>query len=180
MGFWIFPYYVESGSSWTILTWRCGLDFTILQGTKVLKDHEIRRSFNVTTQGNPPRHTSPRISKYTGDLVSPKWVDIEPGRVFIFPWHLMKSSQSPKDNFETLCYVKADISSASCTPHYSQTRGMGYRRNYDIILLVGLTEFKAQVCWIDSETVRAHLLYTCPFISSDFEMCESRERRRGL
>ena len=83
MGFRIFPYYVESGSSWTILTWRCGLDFTILQGTKVLKDHEIRRSFNVTAQGNPPRHTSPRISKYTGNLVSPKWVDIEPGSVYL-------------------------------------------------------------------------------------------------
>ena len=31
---------------------------------------------------------------------------------------------------------------------------MSYRRTCDIILLVGLTELKAQVGWIDSKTVR--------------------------
>ena len=31
---------------------------------------------------------------------------------------------------------------------------MSYRRVCDVILLVGLTELKAQVCWIDSKTVR--------------------------
>ena len=38
----------------------------------------------------------------------------------------------------------------------------GYKRQYDIILLVGLTELKAQVSWIDSRTVRVHIsLYVC-------------------
>ena len=32
---------------------------------------------------------------------------------------------------------------------------MSYRRKYDVILLVGLTELKAQVGWIDPKTVRA-------------------------
>ena len=57
-----------------------------------------------------------------------------------------------------LCYVNADISSAPYTSKYMTTGIMGYRRNYDIILLVGLTELKAQVSWIDSKTVRAHVI----------------------
>ena len=39
---------------------------------------------------------------------------------------------------------------------------MGYRREYDVILLVGLTELKAQLSWIDSETVRAHIVLYMP------------------
>ena len=70
----------------------------------------------------------------------------------------MKSAQSQEANFETLCYVKADISSAPYTSRYTTTGKMGYRRECDIILLVGLTELKVQVCWIDSRTVRAYFV----------------------
>ena len=38
---------------------------------------------------------------------------------------------------------------------------MSYRRKYDVILLVGLTELKAQVSWTDS-TVRAHFVLQVP------------------
>jgi len=57
-----------------------------------------------------------------------------------------------------LCYVRADISSAPFVTKPTATGQTGYKREYDIILLVGLTELKAQVCWIDSKTVRAHLV----------------------
>ena len=40
-----------------------------------------------------------------------------------------------------------------------KTGVMGYERDYTVILLVGLTELKAQVSWIDSETVRGISLY---------------------
>ena len=66
----------------------------------------------------------------------------------------MKSAQSRKDKFEKLCLVGADISSAPYTSKLGETGKMGYQRGYYIILLVGLTELKAQVSWIDSETVR--------------------------
>ena len=33
----------------------------------------------------------------------------------------------------------------------------GYKREYDIILLAGLTELKAQVCWKDT-AVRVHIV----------------------
>ena len=56
--------------------------------------------------------------------------------------------------FETLCLVEANISNAPYTTS-SATGKMGYKRDYNVILLVGLTELKAQVGWIDSTTVRA-------------------------
>ena len=60
----------------------------------------------------------------------------------------------PTDKFETLCLVEADISNAPYTTS-SATGKKGYRRDYNMIFLVGLTELKAQVSWIDSTTVRA-------------------------
>ena len=78
-----------------------------------------------------------------------------------------------------MCYVRADISSAPYISNYAATGRMGYRREYDIILLVGLTELKAQVSWIDSTTVRAYLVPHDPFASFDFHMRESRGQREG-
>ena len=67
----------------------------------------------------------------------------------------MKNAQSQEDKFKTLCDIKADVSTAPCTLSFA-TGKMGYRREYDIILLVGLTELKALVSWTDSKTVRTH------------------------
>jgi len=129
-----------------------------LQGTNIVEDREIRQRYCSVTEGVPRQHDTARITKYTGALASPEWEDSEPGRVFGLSWYLVKSAQSQKDRFETLCCVMADLSSA---PHTSMPVGRGkmaYRRDYDVILLVGLTELKAQIGWIDSETVRAHLV----------------------
>ena len=68
----------------------------------------------------------------------------------------------PKDKFETLCHIIADISSAPCVSKFAPTGKTVYSRNYDVILLVGLTELRAQVGWIDSGTVRAHLFLHVP------------------
>jgi len=70
----------------------------------------------------------------------------------------VKSAQTPKDKFETLCHVEADVSSAPYTSKLMETGKISYKREYDVILLVGLTELKAQIGWIDPETVRAHLV----------------------
>jgi len=39
---------------------------------------------------------------------------------------------------------------------------MGYCREWEVILLVGLTELKAQVSWTDSTTVRTHTVLHVP------------------
>ncbi|KAF9650931.1 hypothetical protein BDM02DRAFT_3163995 [Thelephora ganbajun] len=113
------------------------------RGTKVLEDREIRYGFSWVSKGAPRQYVSPEIVKYTGTLFAPEWVDTEQGR------------------FKTLCRVGADLSTA---PHTQKLRKKGkkgktcYMRGADVILLVGLTELKAQVSWIDSETVRAHIV----------------------
>ncbi|KAF9650929.1 hypothetical protein BDM02DRAFT_3213948 [Thelephora ganbajun] len=125
---------------------------TINSGTKVLEDREIRHKFCALSEGTPPQHAPSTIVKYTGSLVSPEWEDVEKGGVFNFPWYFVKSAQNQKkDKFQTLCYVRADLSTAPCTSSLAAGK-MGYRRDYDVILLVGLTELKAQVSWIDSAT----------------------------
>jgi len=135
------------------------MNSTGLQGTKVLEDREIRFHCCSVSEDVPPQHISPKIVKYTGTLVAPEWRDIEPGRVFSFSRHSMKSTQSRKDKFETLCRIKADLSTAPHTSKLNATGKTGYERCYDIIMLVGLTELKAQVSWIDSVTVRAHTAF---------------------
>jgi len=109
-------------------------------------------SEDVTAQ-----YISVMIVKYTGTLVSPEWCDVEPGRVFRFPPHSVKSTQSQKDKFETLCHVNADLSTASYTSKLNAAGKTGYKREYDVVLLVGLTELKARIEWIDSVTVRVHI-----------------------
>jgi len=70
----------------------------------------------------------------------------------------VESAQGPRDKFETLCHVKADISVAPYKSHVGALGKMGYQRDYEIVLLVGLTELKAQISYIDSTTVRAHVV----------------------
>ena len=76
--------------------------------------------------------------------------------MFSSPWYFVKSTQNQKDKFETLCRVKADLSAAPYTSRYTAEGKVCYKREYDVILLVGLTELKAQASWIDTITVRAH------------------------
>jgi len=61
-----------------------------LKDTKVLEDREIRQHFCIITEGSPQQSASPAITKYTGVLVTPEWKDMEPGRVFSFPWYLVR------------------------------------------------------------------------------------------
>ena len=69
-----------------------GLTTVALQGTKVLEDREIRLRFSSCAEDTPPQHATPGITKYTGALANPEWKDIEPGRVFAFPWYLIKGA----------------------------------------------------------------------------------------
>jgi len=123
----------------------------------VLEDREIRVYLCWTSWDAPPQHVSPRVVKYTGTSTSPEWEDEEPGRVFDFPRYSVESAQTYKDKFETLCHVEADLSTAPYTSKLDAAGKTGYKRECDIVLLVGLTELKARVDWIDSATVRVYI-----------------------
>jgi len=140
----------------SVFIWRFRSNSIALQGTKILENREIRHRRSATTADTPRKRTFTRIVKYTGSSASPEWEDVEPGRVLSFPCYFVESTQSQKDKFETLCRVEADLSRAPLTSKLVGTGKMAYKRYYEIILLVGLTELKAQVGWVDSETVRAH------------------------
>ena len=76
----------------------------------------------------------------------------------------MTSAHSRIDKFETLCYIKADLSTAPYKFRFSAGGKKCYTRHAEIILLVGLTELKAQVSWIDSKTVRVHVVLRVTFV----------------
>ena len=68
----------------------------------------------------------------------------------------LSDTYDPKDRFETLCHVVADISTSPCTSKIGRGGKMCYSRRLDVVLLVGLTELKAQIRWTDSRTVSSH------------------------
>lgn len=60
---------------------------------------------------------------------------------------------SQTDKFEVLCNIQADLSTAPYETERIKSGTVYCTRNFDVILLVGLTELKAQIAWIDSVTV---------------------------
>lgn len=54
-----------------------------------------------------------------------------------------------KDNYSTLCTISVDLSKMgkALGPFKGSDGRLYYKANFDIILLFGLTELKAQVCW---------------------------------
>ncbi|GLB37868.1 putative ATP binding [Lyophyllum shimeji] len=100
---------------------------------------EFRRSYYETA--NSPAelsHVSTSILCYRGSLDRPQWRDVD------------------SDKFAISCYIRADTSSlvptritrfnaGSLLPH------VYYRIDFDIVLIFGLTELKAQIAWIENE-----------------------------
>ena len=61
--------------------------------------------------------------------------------------------------------MKADISAAPYTTKRGPAGTMSQTRVHDLILLVGLTELKVQIAWIDSTTVSSHGAYLVHHLS---------------
>jgi hypothetical protein len=84
-------------------------------------------------------------------------MDIERGTTLDSPCMItVPGADNSKDKFENLCHVIADISAAPCKLTHGRSGQVCYSREYDVVLLVGLTELKAQIRWIDSSTVCIH------------------------
>jgi hypothetical protein len=66
------------------------------------------------------------------------------------------------DNYTNICTIEVDLSRVPLLPQPKATgQGNFYRIDYDIILLLGMTELKAQVAW----TVNVSGLYVLFHIS---------------
>ena len=130
------------------------IDPTNIQGTKVPEDREIRTKMSVVREGAPQRDVAVAIIKYDGGQKDPKWMDVQQGMVFGSMVICVFGAYEPKDKFEVLCHVAADISGAPCQLGRGRSGRTCYVQMFDVVLLVGLTELKAEIRWFDAATVR--------------------------
>jgi hypothetical protein len=67
------------------------------------------------------------------------------------PLDMCHSCNALPDNYTTLCSVDVNLSALPRIrlPKSGQEGGFYYQANFDIVLLFGLTELKAQVAWME-------------------------------
>lgn len=109
----------------------------------------------MTREGAPENNAYARIIKYDGNQKEPRWMDVEPG-IRDSAWSPDPALNNSKDRFKELCRITADISAAPSTRVPGSSGKMCYYREFDVVLLTGLTEMKAQIRWTDSVTVRTN------------------------
>lgn len=64
-------------------------------------------------------------------------------------------------NYTKLCTIEIDLSHLPLTPRAKpNSTGLYYRLDYDIVLLFGLTELKAQVAWKEGVSVSLFVVMT--------------------
>jgi hypothetical protein len=104
----------------------------LTKGTAVSETKEFSKNFitEVVDRSACDMITT-EIVCYRGDSSDPRWTDSEPGM------------------FSTLCNVHADTSKVART--ISPRRGYAglqfFRQEFSIVLMFGLTELQAQLCW---------------------------------
>ncbi|KAH7883407.1 hypothetical protein F5I97DRAFT_1981501 [Phlebopus sp. FC_14] len=110
----------------------------LTRGTRVSEEQTFEEAFAIrrTTQAACDS-VEVDITCYRGPLVRPNWMDDE------------------KDQFSTLCTVRADTSKLAKTLHakHSTEGSIYYAIDIKVVLLFGLTELRAQVSWIENVSV---------------------------
>jgi len=104
------------------------------KGVHVSEQQEFRQPF--FKEGNARAkltRVQESILAYRGDLADPQWVDKEP------------------EHFTAMCNVIADTSTLARSLPPEKTSGGTeyYCMDFDVVLLFGLTELKAQISWKD-------------------------------
>ncbi|KAG1903416.1 uncharacterized protein F5891DRAFT_1019283 [Suillus fuscotomentosus] len=105
----------------------------LLKGTQVSEQREFRKPFKATRKSIAAcKSHSTDIMCYKGALQEPRWLDTEPF------------------SFATLCTIHADLHELSRTlrPKRSAShQSKYYEFEFDVIILFGHTELKAQISW---------------------------------
>ncbi|KAF5317360.1 hypothetical protein D9611_003531 [Ephemerocybe angulata] len=107
------------------------------KNTRVKSDREFRRSFETTAAHRVGlRSHEVDILSYRGSSANPEWIDDD------------------TDLYPAVCTVKADTS--SLTPRVrTSPRGLKYYAiSFDVVLLFGLTELKAQIAYKENGVER--------------------------
>jgi len=101
------------------------------KNTQVSEMKEFRKRFwDISDSATSFGTSRVEVWCYRGNVVTPKWRDVD------------------TNNYAKLCTVECDLSRASVIT-LPKTTGQGnfYAVNFDVILLFGMTELKAQVAW---------------------------------
>ncbi|TFK71045.1 hypothetical protein BDN72DRAFT_877353 [Pluteus cervinus] len=111
-----------------------GFCITLPKGTQVHEDKEFREIyFHSTVSLKDLGHVFSPIIFYRGPLDHPQWLDENP------------------DDFQKLCTIEADIEldHEAATLREAPDGQTYYSVEYSVIFLFGLTEFKAQLAWME-------------------------------
>jgi len=122
---------------------------SILQrGVQVSEQQEFRHPFIMECASRSELNSlEDTILAYRGDLLDPQWMDEEPAR------------------FTNMCTVVANTSKLvhSLQPQVSPDGIVYYHLEYEVILLFGLSELKAQISWMHKGVEKrspASIVYT--------------------
>jgi hypothetical protein len=93
--------------------------------------------------------------EYTGQEVDPQWIDVEPGEWLILVKVASNFESKNVARYPVVCRVTADTSEAArALSTMNGPNGQKYLCVvFEIILLFGLTEYKAQLCWMENVRV---------------------------
>ncbi|KAI3603503.1 hypothetical protein WG66_014296 [Moniliophthora roreri] len=128
-------------------------DVILQKGTRVSEETEFRRSYYVEKLRRDDlelNHIKQPIHCYEGSNPDPHWWDIEKS-VSLVVTEFKNTHLLTLAFFRKVCTVTAD---ASCiekrkTGRSPKSPGPVYRMDYDIVLLFGGPELKAQLCWVE-------------------------------
>lgn len=120
------------------------------QGTRVTGDTQFKCSFIYESED---LHDFDRISDtilcYRGIDKAPNWLDIRTGKILIYRRVLVCHAKGYTDRFSRLCTIHADMSGAN-RKRIIGPNGPYYLQTFEVILLFGLVETKAQLCWMEN------------------------------
>lgn len=143
-----------------------------------MEQQEFRHSF-FRQQNSRSQLTDVKVSilAYRGNVLDPQWMDKEPGKPGgKVAMHITDEWFQMQAHFTTMCHVIADTSTIASSLRAQRAPGVGdyYTLHFDVILLFGLTELKAQISWNDM--VR---LSFCRVGNTISLTCRPRVWRRG-
>ncbi|TFK20846.1 hypothetical protein FA15DRAFT_624859 [Coprinopsis marcescibilis] len=117
---------------------------TILQqGKKVSEEKEFREHFyKIFTEGAKPYQSTIKILSYRGRSKRPRWIDDEAGKLYLHSLSIYA------DKYTNAATIEMDLTPLPGERKWSESqRKMLWRVKYDVVILFGLTELRAQVCW---------------------------------
>ncbi|KAF9524963.1 hypothetical protein CPB83DRAFT_944651 [Crepidotus variabilis] len=119
-------------------------DVILPKNTQVTETKEFRKSyFRESENKGDFKSAEFYVWCYRGQLDEPKWKDQD---TIGFSW--LNRFASPLENYTKLCTITVDLSHLPLQARPKATgRGTFFRLDYEIVLLFGLTELKAQVAW---------------------------------